>query len=184
MGHLPRGGKQEKHTHHTHETWARSMSIAVQKGERGRGGGGEGEHTRMLGLFRRCWILQKQKRKGPPAREYPDPPFTLRKMPGSTGRTSFEPSQNLDGLRYSRQKCARMGARWEGVERQRCSVSTRKLFATGHPTRKPATPGGISRVKYIPPGGKPRKRGRDSFLSRPSFLGARILEGTRYYSCL
>ena len=45
----------------------------------------------------------KQK-KGPPARQYPDPPFTLRKMTGSTGRTSYELSQKLDALRYSRQK--------------------------------------------------------------------------------
>ena len=57
----------------------------------------------VLGPSRRRWILQNKK-KGPPARQYPDPPFTLRKMTGSTGRTSNELSQKLDALRYSRQK--------------------------------------------------------------------------------
>ena len=35
----------------------------------------------------------KKKKKDPPAREYPDPPFTLRKMTGSTEHTSYELSQ-------------------------------------------------------------------------------------------
>ena len=48
----------------------------------------------------------KKKRKGPSAGEYPDPPFTLRKMTGRTGRTLYELSQKLDALRHSRQKCA------------------------------------------------------------------------------
>ena len=57
-------------------------------GEGGGGeGGGGGKHVRMLGPFRRREIL-KTKRKGLPAREHPFPPFTLRKMTGSTGRTS------------------------------------------------------------------------------------------------
>ena len=34
-----------------------------------------------------------------------------------------------------------MGTKWEGVERQSCSISTRKFFGTGHLTRKSSTPG-------------------------------------------
>ena len=97
------------------------------------------------------------KKKGPPGREYPDPPFTLRKMTGSTGRTSYELSQRVT-LCATPGKRVRMGTKWEGVERQRCTVSTRLHFGTGHLTRKPSTPGRIS-GKNTHPGGKSRKSG-------------------------
>ena len=43
-----------------------------------------------------------------------------------------------------------MGAKCEGVERLRCSVSTRKSFGTGHLTRKPSTRLGNLRQKCRP----------------------------------
>ena len=100
-----RGGSKKEHTHHTHMKQGQDLRAAVQEGEE-RGGGEEGgELVGMLGPSRRRWTPPPPKRKGPPAKKYPDLPFMLRKMTGNTGGTSYELNQELDALRYSRQRC-------------------------------------------------------------------------------
>ena len=101
----------------------------------------------MLGPSRRCWIIKK--RRGPPAREYPNPPFTLRKMTGSTGRTSYELSQKLDALRYPQQKCAHGG---EVRRRGTAKVLRIETLRDWAPDPKTFYPRGDLRQKYIPRG--------------------------------
>ena len=112
-GQLPGGKKEKKHTDTTHMKHGQDPGAAVQEGEGGGeegggGGGGWGARVGMLGLSRRRWILRK-KRESPPARGNPNSKFTLRKMTGSTGRTSYDLSQKLAALRNSRQKYANRG---------------------------------------------------------------------------
>ncbi|CAN0551455.1 unnamed protein product, partial [Ectocarpus sp. 12 AP-2014] len=47
-----------------------------------------------------------KKRKGPPSRDYPPAPFTLRRVSAKSGRSAYENVQKLEVLKYSRSKCA------------------------------------------------------------------------------
>ncbi|CAN0184368.1 unnamed protein product [Pylaiella littoralis] len=47
-----------------------------------------------------------KKSKGPPVREYPAAPFTLRRVAGKSGRNAYENMQKLEVLKFSRQKCS------------------------------------------------------------------------------
>ena len=96
------------------------LRAAVQEEEEGGGGGGEGgrggESTWVC--LTRPDGVGSSKKNG-----------TVR-LPGIT-QTRVHAAQDelkLHALSYSRQK----GAKWEGVERQRCSVSTRKPSGLGN----------------------------------------------------
>ena len=119
------------------------------------GGGRGGEHVGMLGPSRRRWILQKTRVR------LPGNTKTRRSCcaiwPKALGVPSTSSVKSLT-RRATPGKRVRMRAKWEGVERQRCSVTTRKPLGTGHLARKPSTPGGIA-GKNTYPGGKSRKRG-------------------------
>ena len=53
-----------------------------------------------------------KKRKGPAPREYRPAPFTLRRVSGKSGRNSYENTQKLEVLKYSRLKCSDGGILW------------------------------------------------------------------------
>lgn len=46
-----------------------------------------------------------KKKKGPPSREYPPAPFTLRRVSGKSGRCAYENAQKLEVLKFSRLTC-------------------------------------------------------------------------------
>ena len=147
-----RGGSKKKHTHHTHMKHGRDLRTAVQEEEEGGGGGGGGgEHVGIDFLARPDGAGSSKKRKGPPAREHPDPPFTLRNMTGSTGRTSYELSQTLDALRYSRQKCADGGQVGRRGAAKVLGIDRNPLRGWA-PDPKTFYPQGDLRRKYIPRG--------------------------------
>ena len=112
--------------------------------------------------------LGRQKKKGRVRlrpREYPDPPFTLRKMTGSAGSTSCELSQKLDALRCSRKKCAdggevrrRGAAKVLGIDSKTLrewAPDPETFYPRGDPSAKIHTPGEsfFSRKIRFPPGG-------------------------------
>ena len=95
--------------------------------------------------------LDPPPKKGQPTREYPDPPSTLRKMIGSTGRTSYELTQKLDALHYSRQKCADGGEAGRRGAAKVPDIDPKTLPDWAHDP-KSIYPRGDLRQKYTPRG--------------------------------
>ena len=162
------GGKQEKHTHHTHETWKERKEEEEKKEgeekEEAEKEEEEGEEESTWACLARpdgagsstkraCLIGNNQSRR-PRCARWPEALGARRTSSVKSLTLCATPGRSVP-----------TGAKCEGVERQRCSVSTRKPFGTGHLTRKPSTPGCIS-GKNTYPGGKSRKRGGGLFLFR------------------
>jgi len=66
----------------------------------------EGKEDSSWGSLPRPSASAAKKRKGPAPREYPPAPFTLRRVSGKSGRNSYENTQKLEVLKYSRLKCS------------------------------------------------------------------------------